>query len=203
MDLEQAIRTRRMCRDFSPDPIPGTTLHRLLDLAARAPSAGFAQGLDWLVIESEASRRLFFEATSEKAWLAEPGPMSGLLEAPVIVVPVGNPGAYVMRYAETDKSASDLAALSPDEWPVPYWTVDASMAVMALLLAAQDAGLGALFFRLHRPSSVLLEAFGVPGPREVIGAVALGHPGPGRGPAGSPGRRRRRPLDESVHRDRW
>ena len=35
-----------------------------------------------------------------------------------------------------------------DGWPVPYWCVDGGMAVMALLLAAVDEGLGALFFGL-------------------------------------------------------
>ena len=49
------------------------------------------------------------------------------------------------RYAEPDKAATGLGR-SAAAWPVPYWTVDAAFAVMTLLLAAEDAGLGALFF---------------------------------------------------------
>lgn len=203
MDLEQAIRNRRMCRDFSPEPIPDSMMQRILELAGRAPSAGFTQGLDWLVVESEEGRSSFFEATSEAAWLAAPGSMSGLLRAPVIVVPVAHPHAYVNRYGEADKATSDLSGLPAEEWPVPYWTVDASMALMLLLLAAEDAGLGALFFRLHQQASVLLEAFGVPADRQVIGAVALGRPGSARGPVGSPSHRGRRSIEESVHKERW
>ena len=69
----------------------------------------------------------------------------GLLDAPVILLPFADPKAYVDRYAEPDKAATGLGA-GTDAWPAPYWTVDASMAVMTLLLAAEDAGLGALFF---------------------------------------------------------
>ena len=58
---------------------------------------------------------------------------------------------------------------------MPYWLVDSSFAVMLLLLAATDAGLGALFFRLHHDPALLLGALGVPEGRQVIGAVALGY----------------------------
>ncbi len=78
------------------------------------------------------------------------------------------------------------------------------MAVMLLLLAAVDEGLGALFFGMFEPTRPLVEAaFGVPPAHRGRSA-----PSPSATPAAptEPGRsagRPRRPLDEVVHRGRW
>lgn len=204
VELGEAVRRRRMVRSFRPEPVPGEVLDRILQNALRAPSAGFTQGVDLLVLEGRAQTGLFFEATCDEAFLAEPKAMAGLLEAPVVVVPVTDPGLYVARYAEGDKAASSLSGLPAGEWPVPYWHVDASFAVMMLLLAAVDEGLGALFFRLHRDPAALLASLGAPGGKLVIGAVALGYEASGKRPGpGSPAGRVRRQLEEVVHRGRW
>ena len=50
---------------------------------------------------------------------------------------VADPDAYVQRYGESDKAHTSLGE-GRDAWPVPYWTVDASMAAMVILLAAED-----------------------------------------------------------------
>ena len=75
------------------------------------------------------------------------------------------------------------------------------MAVQTLLLAAVDAGLGALFYGLFDHEAAALAALGVPDGWRALGAVALGWPAPDE-----PGRsssRPRRPLDEVVHRGGW
>jgi nitroreductase len=192
-----------MCRAFSPEPLAVGVVDRLLRMATQAPSAGFTQGVDWLVLESPGDRSKFFKTTSQDEWLADAGPMAGLLDAPLIVVPVASPDAYVQRYSEKDKAGSGLARLAAAEWPVAYWTVDASMGVMLLLLAAEDAGLGALFFRLHRPARTLLDAFAIPPGSHLIGAVAIGWPAPASSRSGSPTRRSRRPFGELIHKGAW
>ena len=214
MELGEAVRQRRMVRRYSSEPVPREVLDRLLSVALRAPSAGFSQGVDLLVLEGATQTRPFFEASSDPEFLAEPGAMRGLLEAPVIVVPIGDPGVYVARYAEADKAQSSLAGLPAEAWPTPYWLVDASFVVMLLLLAATEEGLGALFFRLHRDPGGLLASFGAPDRGQLIGAVALGYEaapgsggeGVGVGQAGQGQRRERRarrPMEDVVHRGRW
>ena len=47
-------------------------------------------------------------------------------------------------------------------WPVPYWQIDTAFATMLLLLAAADAGLGALFFGVFRNAERLLDVLGTP-----------------------------------------
>ena len=50
------------------------------------------------------------------------------------------------------------------------------MSVMILLLAAEDAGLGALFFGVFKGERELRRALGVPQGLELLGALALGYP---------------------------
>jgi hypothetical protein len=45
--------------------------------------------------------------------------------------------------------------------------------------------------------------FAIPETFDPVGAITLGHPAATRGAAGSPSRRRRRELDEVVHRGMW
>ena len=211
-----------MTRRFDPTPIPEAVLDRVLSALAHLPSAGFAQGIDALVLTTPAARDRFWAAAADPAWRARATTASGvagrsggagasgagagvagILAAPVVVVPVGDPDAYVTRYAEADKAASDLAGRPPGEWPVPYWLVDGAFAVLTLLLAAEAEGLGGLFFRLHAPADEVLAALGAPGGRTCIGAVALGRRASAEAPSGSPRRRPRRGLDEVVHREGW
>jgi len=193
-----------MVRRYSDKPVPAEVLDRVLGLAARAPSAGFSQGVDLLVLEGSAQTRPFFEATSDPEFLADPRAMRGLLEAPVIVLPLSDPSLYVARYAEADKAASSLAGLPAGQWPTPYWLVDSSFVVMMLLLAATDEGLGALFFRLHRNPAALLAELGVPDGKQVIGAVALGYEMAREDAVPSAtAPRPRRPLQDVVHRGHW
>lgn len=196
------IRHRKMTRAFEAAPLPTAALDRILELAASSPSAGFTQGVEWLVVEGE-ERERFFEVACDEEFLAAPGPMAGLLRAPVILLPVADPSAYENRYREPDKAGSSLARVPAADWPVPYWIVDAAFGVMAALLAATDAGLGALFFRLHGDPLEVRRAFAIPEGRLLIGAIAVGYRERAAGPRGSRGRRPRRPIEEIVHRNRW
>jgi nitroreductase len=202
MELEAALRSRRMTRRFRDHPVPPDVLERLLRLSVQVPSAGFSQGVDLLVATSAAARARFWAAVSDEHWRADPG-ASGLLAAPVVVLPVADPSAYLQRYSEVDKAASGLAGQSEDAWPAPYWIVDAAFCALALLLGAHDAGLGALFFRLHRPDEEVLAALEIPAGRRLIGAIALGERAADESASGSPLRRERRPLAEVVHHDHW
>jgi nitroreductase len=177
-----------MTRTFEAGPVAPALLDELVDLAARAPSAGKTQGWHLVVLEGPLTA-LFWDATLPAE--RRPGfAFPGLLTAPVIAVPVAEPDAYVARYAEADKAATGLGA-GPDAWPVPYWTVDASMAVMTFLLAAEQAGLGALFFGVFHGEAELRAALGIDARNEIIGAIALGWPAADERRGRSAGRPRR------------
>lgn len=194
-----------MVRHFDDRPIGHEVLEVVLMSANRGPSAGFAQGVDMLVLTDSTRRKLFWELASQPHWRDHGADAPGLLKAPAIVVPVIDASAYVSRYAKKDKASSDLAGLSNDAWAVPYWTVDAAFSVMLMLLAATDNGLGALFFRLHADQGIVLSGLGVPRDRTTIGALAFGYEAkPTRSPrsarSSAPGRRT---ITEVVHDNFW
>lgn len=198
MELAAAVRARRMCRAFRPDPLPTDVVDGLLDLARRHPSAGNTAATSFLVLEGPATAGYWDVSLPPARRAGFPWP--GLLAAPVLVVVCTDPGAYVARYAEPDKARTGLGA-GDEAWPVPYWFVDGGMGAMALLLAATDAGLGACFFGLFEHERPVLDAFGVPAGIRAVGTVALGHPAPDR-PSASAGRGRPA-FAQVVHRGRW
>src|SRR5215213_3353480 len=75
MQLREVIRRRRMVRAYQADrPVPTDVVTRLLEHAVHAPSAGFSQGWDFVVLREAADRDLFWAVTSEDdeepdAWL--------------------------------------------------------------------------------------------------------------------------------------
>ena len=204
MEWNEIVGSRAMVRDFTDEPVDEIVLRAILDAARRTPSAGFTQGLDWVVLAGPAQTKVFWDHTlpaEERPGFRWPG----LLRAPVLVLPMADRNAYLGRYAEPDKAHSGLGG-GIERWPVPYWDVDAGMAAMALLYAVVDAGLGALFFGIFRSEIELMAELGVPSGVRPIGAIALGHPTENSRRAkteGSPSRRPRRPLDDMVHRGRW
>jgi nitroreductase len=218
MELSEAIRGRRMCRSFTDEPVDPAVVDRLVDLARRAPSAGHTQGWAWLVLEGPELTARFWALDADPSWLAAPT-HPGLLRAAVILIPFSSPAAYRDRYAEADKSrvrlpggtapgalartpAPERAGTGVDDWPIPWWDVDTSFAVMLLLLGAVDEGLGALFFALHGDPGRLAAAFDVPNGWRPLGAVALGWPAPEGAPSASAARGRRA-RHEVVHRGHW
>ena len=200
MELRRALETRRMTRDFVDDEVDASLIDDLVDLAARSPSAGKTQGWSLLVLEGTAKEEFWdMSLPHEKrpgfAW-------PGLLRAPILALSFADPDAYVARYGETDKSHTGLGR-GVEHWGAPYWTIDASMATMSLLLAAHDVGLGALFFAVFNDPERIRRHFGVPEQLQLLGAIALGWPNSVPAKRGASATRRRATAAEIVHRERW
>ena len=189
------VRRRRMVREFAPRPIARDVLERVLETSMHAPSAGFAQGLELVVLDEPARVERFFA-------LVDPwGRKRRSVLPPVVVIPLANKLAYLERYSEPDKRGLGLDA--EEGWPVAYWEIDAAMGVMLMLLAAVDEGLGAWLFGIFHGERELLAWLGVPEGRRPLGAVALGHPAAWEAARGSAVARARKPLQEVVHRNAW
>lgn len=188
-----------MVRSFDRRAIASEVVERVLAAAARAPSAGNTQATALVVLEGADQTARYWDHTlpaERRAGFR----WQGLLQAPVLILPVSDERAYRDRYAEPDKAATGLGGPA-GEWPVPYWTVDAAFAAMLVLLAATGEGLGALFFGIFSGERALCADLGIPPGRVPIGTIALGWPA-----ADEPGRsstRRHRPLDEVIHRGGW
>jgi nitroreductase len=202
MEFQDVVRRRRMIRNYDDRPVDPAVVDRALDNATRAPSAGFSQGWAFLRLDQPADVRRFWESTTEPDALAEPDSwLTGMMRAPVVIVPCSSKAAYLSRYAETDKGWTD-----EDEarWPVPFWHMDAAMASLLILQTVVDEGLGGCFFGIPpERTEPFKAAFGVPAEFTPVGVITLGHRVPDTGAPGSPTRRPRKPTDEVVHRGSW
>jgi nitroreductase len=187
-----------MTRDFSRDPLDPQLVVDLVDTARRAPSAGYSQGVHFIVLSGDAVAR-FWQTTDAEAWFAKV--QERVLSAPVIVLPIADPSAYTSRYAESDKAGHGLESAA--NWSVPFWLTDTAMAVQNLLLLVEARRLGALYFGIFRNADALLADLGVPDGMLSVGAVALGHRATTDVPSGSATTRKRRATTEVVHFDRW
>jgi 5,6-dimethylbenzimidazole synthase len=138
----RAIHERRDVRgQFLPDPIPAEVIGRILNAAHHAPSVGFMQPWDFIVIEDAGVRRAVYEnferanACAAGAYRGEQHELyarmklAGIVEAPVNICITCDRGRELGRGLgrQTD-SATDL-----------YSTV---CAVQNLWLAARAEGLG-------------------------------------------------------------
>jgi nitroreductase len=191
-----------MCRDFLADPIAPEILDEVLAAAFRGPAAGNTWGIELVVLSTRSAVDAMWDVTLPPGPARDGFRWPGLLRAPTLVVPVVEPDAYVARYGEADKAGTGLGGAT-DDWSVPYWWVDGGAAVMALLLAAEAAELGALLFGQFDREPDVRELLGIPAGYRALGTIALGRPAPG-GRAPSRSARRGRPDPErSIHHDRW
>ena len=199
MEFQDVVRRRRMVRRYDPDqPVAQRTLELILRTATRAPSAGFSQGWDFVVLSRPGQRQAFWDVTTDPD--AEPDSwLAGLRTAPVLIVCLSDEDAYLRRYAEPDKGWTDM---DEARWPVPYWDVDTGMAALLMLLTAVDEGLGGLFFGVPPEyHEDVLETFAIPHGRTIGGVVAVGYAAADRR---SPSLRRgRREVSEVAHDGRF
>jgi nitroreductase len=202
MQFQDVVDRRRMIRNYADRPVDPALVDRALRNATHAPSAGFSQGWGFLVLDTPDDVRRFWTSSTDPEALAAPDNwLTGMMRAPVVIVPCSSKAAYLKRYAEADKGWTD-----EDEarWPVPFWHMDTAMASLLILQTAVDAGLGACFFGVqpeHVPG--LRSEFGIDPAFDPVGAITLGHRLTDSGNAGSPARRARKTPDDVVHRGSW
>ncbi|WP_106540104.1 nitroreductase family protein [Haloactinopolyspora alba] len=198
MEFAEAVRRRRMVRNYREEPVPPDVIDRVLEHALHAPSAGFSQGWAFLRLDTTDDVARFWRACTPPGMGADQW-SAGLRRAPVVLVPMSCKRAYLDRYAEPDKGWTDR---DESRWPVPYWDVDTGMAALLMLLTAVDEGLGACFFGIPpQRLDAFRSEFGVPGDHTPIGAITIGYRAQDRR---SPSLRRgRRSLTEVVHHGHW
>jgi nitroreductase len=202
MDFAEVVRRRKMVRNYTDEPVEREAVERIVASGRRAPSGGFSQGVRFVIVTEEASRRRIAELADEPYYI-ERGHEPWISRAPVHVVVGMREDDYHDRYQEADK----LEDGEEIDWPVPWWWVDAGKAMMLLLLAAVDEGLGAGIFGLFpaENNTRLQEHLGMPDDIVIVGVVTIGHPA--AEPLAEERKkvldRRRRPLDEVVHWERW
>jgi 5,6-dimethylbenzimidazole synthase len=198
------IFTRRDVRSqFLPDCVPDAVLSRVLMAAHHAPSVGFMQPWNFLVIRSMAVRHVvhaaFLSARAEEAKRFDGEKeqqyrrlkLEGILDAPVnICVTCDHDRAGPAVLGRTHNRATDV-----------YSTV---CAIQNLWLAARAEGLGVGWVSIFK-AAALQEILGIPEPITPIAYLCVGYVSHflEKPELELAGWRSRTPLEELVFFDHW
>ncbi len=173
MEFERVVKRRRMCRAFTDEDVPDQAIERILDLAARFPSAGHTQPQEFVVVRDRKVKDDLARAALGQTFVAE---------APVVIALVSDTERPRPRYGRRGVEF--------------YSVIDGAFAAMLVLLAAVDQGLGAAFVAAMDDDAVR-QVLGLPGHVRPIGLIAIGHC------AERPDRAPRRRRADIVHRDAY
>ena len=202
--IYRVMRGRRDVREFRPDPVPSEVLGRILEMAHYAPSVGFMQPWNFIVITSLDIRRqikqLFQEhnereaariADEERKRLYEQLKLEGILEAP-------------LNLAVTCDHRRD-APFVLGRGPMPQTDLYSTcLAIENIWLAARAEGVGIGWVSILDPHAVanLLQ---LPPEVELVAYLCVGYPIEfrARPMLEEVGWKERMRLDELVYQDRW
>lgn len=190
-----------MVRSFTEEPVAAEDVEAIMDIARRGPSAGYSQGVEFVVVTDNDMRARIARPYGDIH--ATSGHKNFVAQAPVQVVICANAEIYKTRYRESDKMRVRKDVRDEELWRIPYWYTDAGCAMMLILLAAVDRGLAAGF--VGGSVDRLRRLLNIPDEYEPIGITLIGHEAPDARTYGdiSAEPRPRRPLADVVHREAW
>jgi nitroreductase len=192
------LKKRRAVRSYTGERLPRETLERIAQATRRAPSAGYSQGQRLLIVDDpqaiESLAQLQDDERSQ-AWFRS---------AAAHILVLTREQDYHDRYNQPDK----LAVTGGAEvlWPVPFWHVDAGAALMLVLLAALEEGLGAGVYGVPvEEDERWRELLGIPDDLTIVIGITVGSPAedPDWDGATSAFSQRRRKQYEVVRWNRW
>ena len=196
MRFDEVVRKRRMVRNFRRKQIPAETIAKILNLALRAPSAGYTQGWAYVVVTDQKIRRKIGELQGEFDYYARRR-HKFISEAPVLIVACISEQLYHDRYREPDKLKNGGQEI---EWTVPFWYFDIGGACTIIFLATVNEGLAAAFTGVFRQQQ-MKELLGIPNNFLPVGVVSIGYPK--KDVKSSSLRRGPRLSKDVIHCDRW
>ncbi|MFF2044863.1 nicotinate-nucleotide--dimethylbenzimidazole phosphoribosyltransferase [Kitasatospora sp. NPDC058170] len=202
--VHQVIRERRDIRNgFRPDAIPHEVLIRVLEAAHTAPSVGYSQPWDFVVIRSAKTRRKMHElAERQREAFADSLPkgrakqfkeikIEAILETPVNIV------------VTADRTRGGRHTLGRHTQPqmAPY---SAALAVENLWLAARAEGLGVGWVSFFDEDEMVRE-LGLPEHLEVVAYLCVGYVDafPDEPELQQQGWAKKRPLSWVVHEEQY
>ncbi|MCY0873810.1 5,6-dimethylbenzimidazole synthase [Acidianus infernus] len=204
MDLYDAIKGRRDIRSYyKPDPIPDEVLAKILLAAHLAPSVGYSQPWNFIIIKDENIKRKVKEEVERQRLryreLLDEGrrklfdtiKIEGIMEAPINIAVTCDPsrfGPHVLGRITMPETCN-------------YSTV---LAIENLWLAARAENLG-MGWVSFLDKNRIKEILGIPSNVEFIAYLTLGYviKFPERPELEEKGWNYRLPLSEVVFEDRW
>lgn len=150
MEALQAVLSRRSIRKYTQEPVPESSIQKILEAAASSPSAGNSQPWQFLVVTDRSLLQRVPEFHEYAAMLRE---------APAAILVCGESAAAPFSGA--------------------YWVQDCAAASQNILLASHALGLGSCWLGVYpeeRRIEGLRELFGIPAGITPFSLIAVGHP---------------------------
>ena len=202
--IYRVMRARRDVREFRPDPVPFEVLERILEMAHYAPSVGFMQPWNFILISSLDIRRqikqLFEERNAQEAAQIEDAQrkqlygqlkLEGILEAP-------------LNLAVTCDHRRDSPFVL-GRGPMPQTDLYSTcLAIENIWLAARAEGVGIGWVSILDPAAVA-NVLQLPSGVELVAYLCAGYPiefRP-RPMLEEVGWKERLRLEELIYHDRW
>ena len=200
----RAIETRRDVRDqFLPEPLPEALIGRLLQAAHNAPSVGFMQPWNFVLVRDsdvrEAAWQAFSRANDEAALMFDGAQRSdymalkleGIRKAPLSICVTCDP----------DRAGPVVLGRTHNPRMDAYSTV---CAIQNLWLAARAEGVGVGWVSIFHDADIR-QLLGIPERIEIIAWLCLGYVDElySEPELALKGWRQRLPLDDLVFEGRW
>jgi nitroreductase len=173
VEFDDVIRKRRMVRAYQDRPVDDAIVQKILAHAHQAPSAGFKQPQEFIVVRQPEIKRALGRAAFDQMYLAE---------APVVIVVCADTSRPAERYGKRGREF--------------YSVIDGAFAAMIILLTAVSQGLGCAFVGAFDDAQVA-RVLGMPRHVRPIGIMPIGYS------AEAPEQYDRIPLERIVHEDGW
>ncbi|MFP5021732.1 nicotinate-nucleotide--dimethylbenzimidazole phosphoribosyltransferase [Pseudonocardia phyllosphaerae] len=191
---------------YRPDPIDDAVLTRVLEAAHAAPSVGFSQPWDFVLVRDPRTRERVYElvdAHRERYAASLPAARAEKLRSIRIEAIRETPLNIVITADPTRGGRHTLGRYDRPEMGL----YSAATAVQNLWLAAraEDLGVGWVSFFDDAGLADLHELLGLPDHVEVVAYLCVGHVDdfPDRPELEGHGWARRRPLEWTVHQESW
>ncbi|WP_440771587.1 5,6-dimethylbenzimidazole synthase [Natronorubrum sp. DTA28] len=200
----KTIYARRDIRRFRPEPIPEDVLERLLQAAHHAPSVGFSQPWDLIVVREDETKTEIAEIADRAIAAAREGyeeprrskfadlKLEGIRESPINICVTCDP----------TRGAPHVLGRSSMQRMDVYSTC---LAVQNLWLAARAEGVGVGWVSVLYPYEVQ-DVLGIPPHVKPVAYLCLGYPEngfPDEPVLQKEGWRERLAVEELVHEERW
>ena len=214
MELYDVMRTTAAVREFTDDPLPDETLHRILDHARFAPSGGNRQGTRLVIVRDRATREQLAELNEPavRRYIAQIGagqspwnPLEPPVPTPEEIAATHVPRAFtrpVLTAAVVLVVCVDLGVVAAMDQDLDRIAVVPGASVYPLvwnvLLAARNEGFGGTITTMAvAQEPAVRELLGIPEQYAVAAVLPLGRP------VKQPTRLRRQPIAEFVTRERF
>jgi nitroreductase len=180
MEFIDVIKTRASVREFSEKQVEDEKINYILECARLAPSYMNNQCWRFIVIQEKQTIEQIAKTTVINRWLKT---------APLIIIACADP---------TDSVTNNS---------IEYFTVDVSIALEHIILAATDLGLGTCWIAGFQEEKIK-ELLEIPKRIRVVAITPLGYLADKKGIAEQITKKflkstKRKTLDEIVHHEHW